>query len=134
MKRYLIFALLGPFIGGFLLLLVTTSLSGYWTQTNVAEVTKLFVVFIKTLQFSYLFGIIPVLMFAAVDDIIYHVRGISPALRTAIVAMVAFFATGFLYGSRGGDSGIIQFMLYGTVGLVPAIISSWLSRDPKPAS
>ena len=43
MKRYLIFGALGPLIGGFLLLIATTVMSGYWTQTNLSEVAKLFV-------------------------------------------------------------------------------------------
>ena len=59
MKRYLIFGLLGPLLGGFLLLFAATYMSGYWTETNFAEVKKLFVVFAKTLQYSYLFGIVP---------------------------------------------------------------------------
>ena len=62
MKRYLIFAALAPLLGGFVLLLVTTYTSGYWTHTDLAEVGKLFVVFVKTLQYSYLFGILPTLM------------------------------------------------------------------------
>jgi hypothetical protein len=33
MKRYLIFAAVGPFFGG-LLLFATTVASGYWTKTN----------------------------------------------------------------------------------------------------
>ena len=41
MKRYLIFAALGPLLGGFLLLFATTYMSGYWTQTDLAEVKKL---------------------------------------------------------------------------------------------
>ena len=32
MKRYLIFGAVGPLIGGFLLLFVTTWTSGYWTD------------------------------------------------------------------------------------------------------
>jgi hypothetical protein len=42
MKRYLVFALVGPFVGGFLLLLTTTYQSGYWAHTNWGEVGKLF--------------------------------------------------------------------------------------------
>ena len=38
MKRYAIFAALGPFIGGLLLLFATTVASGYWNQTNWMEV------------------------------------------------------------------------------------------------
>ena len=40
MKRYLIFAAIGPFIGGFLLLFATTYQSGYWTETTAGEVGK----------------------------------------------------------------------------------------------
>jgi uncharacterized membrane protein YeaQ/YmgE (transglycosylase-associated protein family) len=129
MKRYLIFAALGPLIGGFLLLLVTTYMSGYWTHTDLSEVKKLFVVFAKTLQYSYLFGILPTLMIAAVDDIFFHVKKISPVVRMLIVGVIAFFAAELLYGSRGPDSGVTQFILYGLVGFVPVTISSWLAHE-----
>jgi hypothetical protein len=108
MKRYLIFAGLGPFLGGFLLLVATTIMSGYWTETNAGEVAKLFVVFAKTLQYSYLFGVVPCLMIGAVDDILFHVR---------------------LYGSRGPDSGATQFVLYGLVGFIPGTLSSWWAHQ-----
>jgi hypothetical protein len=136
MKRYLIFAALGPFLGGFLLLFATTYTSGYWTQTNAAEVAKLFVVFAKTLQYAYLFGILPALMIGAVDDILFHVKRIGWVVRMLIVGAVGFAAAELLYGSRGQDSGVIQFLLYGLVGFVPATISSWLSHkyaEPQPA-
>jgi hypothetical protein len=129
MKRYLIFAALGPLLGGFLLLLATTYMSGYWTQTNLAEVQKLFVVFAKTLQYSYLFGILPSLMLGAVDDILFHVKRISPVVRMLIVGAVAFIAAELLYGSRGPDSGVTQFILYGLVGFVPGTVSSWLAHE-----
>ena len=129
MKRYLIFAALGPLIGGFLLLLVTTYMSGYWTHTDASEVKKLFVVFAKTLQYSYLFGILPTLMIAAVDDIFFHVKSIRPVVRMLIVGVIAFFAAELLYGSRGPDSGVTQFILYGLVGFVPVTISSWLAHE-----
>jgi hypothetical protein len=128
MKRYLIFAALGPLLGGFLLLFATTYMSGYWTHTNLAEVAKLFVVFAKTLQYSYLFGIVPALMMAAVDDILIHVKRIGPVVRMLIVGALAFIAAELLYGSRGPDSGVTQFFLYGLVGFIPATISSWLAH------
>jgi hypothetical protein len=136
MKRYLIFASLGPFLGGFLLLFATTYTSGYWTQTDAAEVAKMFVVFAKTLQYAYLFGILPALMIGAVDDILFHVKRINWVLRMLIVGAVGFAATELLYGSRGTESGVIQFVLYGLVGFVPSTISSWLSHkyaEPQPA-
>jgi hypothetical protein len=128
MKRYLIFAAVCPLIGGLLVLFVTTYQSGYWEHTNFAEVEKLLVVFVKSLQYSYLFGIIPTLMLAAIDDILCHVRRIGPVLRMLIVAVVAFAAATLLYGSRGGDSGGVQVVLYGLVGFVPAMLSSWLAH------
>jgi hypothetical protein len=139
MKRYLIFAVLGPFLGGFLLLVATTVMSGYWHQTDLSGVTKLFVVFLKTLQYSYLFGVLPSLMIAAVDDILFHIPRIGAVVRMLIVGVIAFLAAEFLYGSRGPDSGIAQFFLYGLVGFVPAALSSWLAHKtmkppPLPSS
>ena len=93
MKRYLIFAAIGPFVGGLLLLFVTTYQSGYWEHTNFAEVGKLFIVFVKSLQYSYLFGIVPALMIGAIDDILCHVRRIGPVLRMLIVGALAFAAS-----------------------------------------
>ncbi len=129
MKRYLIFAALVPLIGGFCLLLVSTLMSRYWIPPSFSEVTKLFAVFAKTLQYSYLFGILPALMFGAVDDIFFHVKRILPVLRMLLVGLVAFIAAAFLYGSRGPDSGLIQLLLYGLVGFIPATISSWLAHE-----
>jgi Family of unknown function (DUF5413) len=128
MKRYLIFGIICPLIGGFLLLFVTTYQSGYWEQTSIAEVQKLFVVFAKTTQYAYLFGIVPSLMIGAVDDILCHVRRIGPTLRMLIVGVVAFAAVSLLYSSRGPDSGVLQYFLYGLVGLVPGTLSSWLAH------
>jgi hypothetical protein len=128
MKRYLIFAALGPLLGGFWLLLVTTYMSGYWTDTNLAEVKKLFVVFAMTLQYSYLFGVLPALMLGAVDDILFHIKRIGPVARMLIVGTVGFIAAELLYGSRGPDSGVTQFILYGLVGFIPFTVSSWLTH------
>ena len=109
-----------PLLGGFWLLLTTTIMSGYWSQpTSAAEVGKLFEVLLKTLQYSYLFGILPALMIGAVDDILFHVKRIAPVVRMLIVGVIAFFAAELLYGSRGPDSGALQFVLYGLVGFIP---------------
>ena len=128
MKRYLIFGAVGPLIGGFLLLFVTTWTSGYWADTNLAEVKKLFVVFAKTLQYAYLFGLIPALMLGAIDDILCHVKKIRWPVRVLIVGAIGFVAAYLLYGSRGPDTGALQVVLYGLVGCVPATLSSWLSH------
>ena len=128
MKRYLIYAAIGPFFGGFLLLLATTVASGYWTETNWGEVGKFLGAFAKTLQYSYLFGVVPALMIGAIDDILFHVQRIKPAVRVLIMGAIGFAVAELLYGSRGPDSGALQFLLYGFVGLVPATLSSWLAH------
>jgi Family of unknown function (DUF5413) len=127
MKRYLIFAALGPLLGGFWLLLTTTVMSGYWGQSpDFAEIGKLLKVFFTTLQYSYLFGFLPALMIGAVDDILFHVRRIGPVLRILLVGIIAFGVAELLYGSRGQDSGTFQFIMYGLVGFIPGTISAFL--------
>lgn len=137
MKRYVIFAALGPLLGGFLLLLATTVMSGYWSRPpSLSEAGKLLAVFATTLQYSYLFGILPALTIGAVDDILFHAKRIVPVIRMLIVGLIAFAAAEFLYGSRGPDSGTTQFILYGLVGFVPATVASWLAHEAidKPAT
>ena len=128
MKRYLIFAAIGPFLGGFLLLLATTVASGYWTETNGRRSESSSLSFVRTLQYAYLFGIVPALMIGAVDDILLHVPRIRPVLRMLIMGAIGFVAAELLYGSRGPDTGALQFFLYGMVGFVPATLSSWLAH------
>jgi Family of unknown function (DUF5413) len=139
MKRYAVFAVLGPLLGGFLLLLATTATSGYWSHPpSLSEADRLFRVFVSTLQYSYLFGILPALMLGAVDDIAFHIKRIGPVLRLLSVGVIGFAAAELLYGSRGPDSGVLQFVLYGLVGFVPGAISSavvhYLIERPAPAA
>lgn len=128
MKRYLIFAAVGLFIGGLLMLFATTVASGYWNDTNLREVGKFIGAFVKTLQYSYLFGLIPALMIGAIDDILFHIQRIRPVARMLIVGAIGFAASELLYGSRGPDTGALQFVLYGLVGMVPAMLASWLAH------
>jgi Family of unknown function (DUF5413) len=139
MKRYLIFAAVGPLLGGFWLLLTSTITSGYWSHPpSAAEVGKLLAVFFTTLQYSYLFGVLPALMIGAVDDILFHVKRIGAVLRMLLVGVIAFIATALIYGSRGSESGALQFIMYGLVGFIPSTIASWLvhrfvEEQPHPA-
>ena len=110
------------------MLFATTVASGYWSDTNWSEIGKFLGAFVRTLQYSYLFGIVPMLMLGAIDDILYHVRRITPAVRMLIVAAIGFAASSLLYGSRGPDTGMMQFLLYGLVGMAPAMLSSWLAH------
>jgi hypothetical protein len=128
MKRYVIFAAIGPFFGGFWLLLTSTMMSGYLHGASWTEIGKLLAVFFKTLQYSYLFGILPALMIGAIDDILFHVKRLAPAFRVLLVGCIAFTAAELTYGSRGPDSGLLQFVMYGLVGFIPATLSSFLAH------
>ena len=128
MKRYLICGVICPFFGGLLMLFATTVASGYWTDTNWSEIGKFLGAFFRTLQYSYLFGIVPALMIAAIDDILWHIKRIRPVLRILIVGLIGFAASELLYGSRGPDTGALQFLLYGLVGMVPSMMASWLAH------
>ena len=137
MKRYLIFGALCPLLGGFLFLIAATYASGYWSQTDPGEIKKLFVVFAKTLQYAYLFGIVPSLMLGAIDDILYHVKRIGWVVRMLIVGALAFAASELIYGGQRTDTGALQFILFGLPGLVPAMVASWLAHkyaEPRPAA
>jgi len=89
-RRYLIFGLVGPLIGGFLLLIANTYMAGYWDETSASEVATLFKVFVSTLQYTYMFGILPALMLGAIDDIIYHIKRVPPVIRMLLVGAIAF--------------------------------------------
>lgn len=130
MKRYIIFAAIGPLVAGFLLLILGTP-AGYWDGPDVLK--KLFKVVMITIPYNYLFGFIPALMIGAVDDILFHVRRISPVLRMLLTGLVAFAATAVLYGTLGTETGFNHYLLYGLVGFIPATFSSWLAhRFDKP--
>ena len=128
MRRYLIFAIVGPLFGGLLLLFARTVASGYWTETNWHEVVNFFVTFAGTLPYSYLFLVVQALMVGAIDDILLHVRKIRPLVRMLIVGAAGFAAGELLHGLRGPDSGVVQFILHGLSGFMPAMISSWLAH------
>jgi hypothetical protein len=74
-------------------------------------------------------------MLGAVDDIVFHIKRIGPVLRLLIVGAIGFTAAELLYGSRGSDSGVLQFVLYGLVGFVPGTVSSGVAHylDRRPA-
>ena len=125
MKRYIIFAAIGPLIGGFFLLILGAP-AGYWDGVNVIQ--KLFKVMLVTVPYNYLFGFIPALMIGAVDDILLHIRMIGPFLRMVLTGLVAFAATAILYGTLGSETGFQHYLLYGLVGFIPATFSSWLAH------
>ncbi len=87
-----------------------------------------YVTFAKTLQYSYLLGVVPALILGAIDDILLHVRKVRPLGRMLIVGAAGFVAGELLHGLPGPDSGVVQFILLGLAGFMPATISSWLAH------
>jgi uncharacterized membrane protein YeaQ/YmgE (transglycosylase-associated protein family) len=79
---------------------------------------------------------LPALMIGAIEDILWHVKRIGPTLRILLVGVIAFGAAELLYGSRGQDSGLFQFIMYGLVGFIPGTLSAFLVHkyveEPQP--
>ena len=139
MKRYLIFAAVGPLLGGFWLFL-TTYLSGYWSHADRGRSRQAVRGFLHhaAIQLS-------VRPLAGADD---RRDRRHPVPRQAHRPDVAHAdrrrasrscAPSCYYGSRGPDTGTVQFILYGLVGFIPATINSWLvyrfveePRRPRP--
>ena len=128
MKRYLIFAVIGPFIGGLLMLFATTVAVGVLDGHQLVGDRKIRrrVRQDTAIQLS-------VRHRAGADDwrdrrYSLARQAHSPRLRMLIVGAIGFAASALLYGSRGPDTGALQFFLYGIVGMVPTMISSWLAH------
>lgn len=120
MKRYVMFAVLGPLLSGIVLMIVSSISSGYWYKPD-SSLLKFLSVLVSALPISYMFGLPSAVLFAAVDDIICHIRSIGPLLRMIMVGVFAFVVAIVLSGSTGGN---IQIE-YGLAGLVPAMLLSW---------
>ncbi len=135
MKHYLIFAALGPLLGGFLMLIVLPTARATGPRPISVRSSSCSWCSPSTVQYGYLFGLVPVLMIAAVDDILSHVRRIGWVARMVLVGVLGFCRRGTDFGSRASDAGVAQFILYGLVGLVPAMLSSFLAAhkyaEPK---
>jgi len=130
LKRYLVFAVVGPLLSGVLLMLISSVTSSYWHKPD-SSLLNFLIVLGKTLPISYMFGFLPAVLFAAVDDILWHVRWIGPVLRMIMIGAFAFVVTMVLSGTTGGS---IE-LEYGLAGLVPAMLLSWwahqkLDQDP----
>ena len=68
-------------------------------------------------------------MLAAADHVFSRVRAINPGVRMIVVSSGAFVVTSRLYGEQGSETGALDFLLYGLVGLVPAMMCSWLLNE-----
>ena len=86
-------------------------------------------VFAMTLQYAYLFGIVPALMLGAIDDILYHVRKIGWIVRILIVGADRFRRLGIaLRLARAGLRRRRSSSCTDWSALCPATLSSWLAH------
>lgn len=127
MKRYVMFAVLGPLLSGIVLMVVSSVSSGYWYKPD-SSVLKFLSVLASALPISYMFGLPSAVLFAAVDDIICHIRSIGPLLRMVLVGAFAFVVAIVLSGTTAGKIEIE----YGLAGLVPAMLLSWWAHHLSP--
>ncbi|WP_315831023.1 DUF5413 family protein [Bradyrhizobium prioriisuperbiae] len=127
MKRYVMFAVLGPLLSGIVLMVVSSVSSGYWYKPD-SSLLKFLSVLGSALPISYMFGLPSAVLFAAVDDIICHIRSIGPVVRMVLVGAFAFVVAIVLSGTTGGKIEIE----YGLAGLVPAMLLSWWAHRVSP--
>ena len=132
MKRYLIFAAIGPFVGGLLLLFATTVASRLLDRDlGWTEVGKFFHDLLPwTLQYGYLFGIAyRRLMIGAIDDILFHLPRIRPCAADADSGRDRIYRVGIdLRLARSGSGRAAVRCSMGWSACVPALLSSWLAH------
>src|ERR1700677_4149085 len=104
MKRYLLFSLIGPFLGGLILFTAVTITSDYWHGTFSPDINRFVLTFLAALPYNYLFGILPVLMFAAADDVLSRIRRIDAKVRIIVVGTIGFALARTLYGDLGSGT------------------------------
>jgi len=128
MKRFLIFALLGPPIGLF---------TGLWgmlpflnqslTDPPIVDIHQ-----IVLLPPAYMVGVLPALLVGVFDNALAR-RGIGRRVLwcallgfgASFLPLASAFAMGFLHGP--------WVLIFGLVGAVPGAVCSWLARRGPPA-
>jgi len=85
-----------------------------------------------TIQYSYLFGIVPALMIGAVDDILFHVKRMGAVTRMLVSARSPLSRRN-CSTARGAGQRRHQFMLYGLVGFYPATSRPAVAKRRTPA-
>jgi hypothetical protein len=123
MRRFVIFATLGPLLGFVTVMALVQAL-------NVAIDGSMTLQFGQTvlLPAAYVLGIVPALITASVDNALSKAR-----YRVLWTSMFAYFA-GFMPVLTALLMGFLSswyVLLVGLVGLVPGAVCSWLSGEKK---
>jgi hypothetical protein len=124
MKRFLTFSLLGPAIGGLALFHVIT-LSGNLDQPWYTELSRTFLASLTILPLIYLLGMFPALMVACLDRAL---KNVNADLRMTICGAVAYVGIEAWYDLCVGAD---RILLIGLAGLIPSVICSWLTDNPR---
>ena len=117
MKRFGIFALLGPFLGAVLILSLGSVYDGKFLGLHEAQ---------KILLTAYQWGIIPACVCAVVD---WWLRKFS--WRISTLGAVGYVATALSTLVIGQDLAEYMYLVAGLVGVIPAAVCSWLSSEKK---
>jgi hypothetical protein len=128
MKRFLIYALLGPPVGFAVLIVMTALLTPRMRGTPD---NALFGAVALAIPAAYLVGLLPA-MIVAVVDLLLSKRKLALWPRICACTAAGYIVTMLgTYGFRLPPNGrFLLFGLFGLVGAIPAALCAWLSgRD-----
>jgi hypothetical protein len=126
MKRFVIFALIGPPIGTFALIFIVIPLKAILDDSKIEVGFVQVQAFLALIPLSYVVGIVPAMLTALAD---LGARNLPMPFRILCVA-VAGYLFGFLpsgWPLRG--VGISSEWVFGLVGAVAGAICSWLTAS-----
>ena len=126
MKRFLIFALIGPPVGAFAFIFITLPVIGILDHSDIEVTLAQLHRFIALIPLSYVVGIIPAMLTAFADR---SARNLSAPLRILFVTVCGYFV-GFLpfwwpfnAGGRSSD------WAFGFIGATAGAICSWMAAS-----
>ncbi len=124
MKRFLIFALLGPLLGALVMMLVVLPLAGWREGLGFKFDQGHLLLLVVAVPLGYVVGIVPALLVATLD---WCLKGAAWRVAwSALAGGVACLLIPLVF--KMGQAGPF-IMGLGLVGAVPAAVCSWLSRE-----
>jgi hypothetical protein len=125
MRRFLIFALLGPLVGLAVMMVLTSYISDQVIIPDARLLTY-------GLPLAYMMGIVPAVL-AALGDWWFAPRlGFWPRIgATCLAGYAVTVVAGLIIFSQSNNS-LLDMMAFGFVGAIPAAICSWLSNARTP--
>jgi hypothetical protein len=125
MRRFLIFALLGPPVG----LAVMMALTSYISERAIIPDARLLT---YGLPLAFMMGIVPALFAALADWWFAPGLGFWPRIGATFLAGYAVTVVAGLIIFSQANNSLLDMMAFGFVGAIPAAICSWLSNVRTP--